>query len=139
MWLRWFPWKFLVRRMARSRGFLDPMRFLAAVQRFARPSEVLAPTELLRLSALLHARGFMNAQAIQHNLDWVWPYWVERHLDPSEESFVPRAFSLTYINLTRRNWTAVGLPGLGLYPIVDPRGLRYSHEVWVAAGAEQPE
>src|SRR5690606_26015685 len=55
--------------------------------------------------------------------DWVWPYWVVRQFDPRDASFIPRAFSFSHVNLTHRNWTAVGLPGLSIYPIVDPRGL----------------
>jgi hypothetical protein len=69
----------------------------------------------------------MNSQAIQHNLDWVWPYWVRRQFDPADVSFVPRAFNLTHINLTHRNWTAVGTPGSDHLPIVDPRGLLTPH------------
>ncbi|MCO6414015.1 MAG: hypothetical protein J5I92_14835, partial [Thiogranum sp.] len=38
-------------------------------------------------------------------------------------SFIPRAFSITHVNLTHRNWTAVGLPDCEDLPIVDPRGL----------------
>ena len=45
---------------------------------FAQPSEVAEPIELLRAGALFHARGLVNTKAIQHNLDLVWPYWVER-------------------------------------------------------------
>src|SRR5262249_39707853 len=116
-------WKFWIKRLARSHGFLDPLNLLARLNRFAQPSEVLAPTELLRATALLHARGLINSQAIQHNLDWVWPYWVVRQFDPSSDSFVPRAFSLTHMNLTHRNWTAVGFPLFEELPLVDPRGL----------------
>ncbi|MBI4398146.1 MAG: hypothetical protein HY586_03375, partial [Candidatus Omnitrophica bacterium] len=123
MWLKWFPWQYVVRRIALAKGFIDPVGILAQIQRFSQPSEVLAPVELLRISAVLHARGLMNAQAIQHNLDWIWPYWVTRQFNPNDKAFVPRAFSLTHINLTHRNWTAVGLPGLAEYPLVDPRGL----------------
>ncbi len=42
---------------------------------------------------------------------------------PKDEAFVPRAFSITHVNLTHRNWTAVGLPDVSELPIVDPRGL----------------
>ena len=87
------------------------------------PSEVQEPIELLRAGVLFHARGIVNTKAIQHNLDWVWPYWVERQFDPDDVSFIPRAFSFSHINLTHRNWTAIGLPELAIYPIVDPRGL----------------
>lgn len=123
MWLKWLPWRYVIRRTARAHGFLDPLDVLTKLYRFAEPSEVAAPVELLRAGAVFHARGLINTRAIQHNLDWVWPYWVERQFDPQDESFIPRAFSTTHVNLTHRNWTAVGLPGLDLYPIVDPRGL----------------
>jgi hypothetical protein len=121
--LRFLPWKFIVRRAARAYGFADPALWLARIRSFAQPSDVQEPIELLRAGVLFHARGVVNAKAIQHNLDWVWPYWVERQFDPEDISFIPRAFSLSHINLTHRNWTAVGLPELPIYPIVDPRGL----------------
>ncbi len=121
--LRFLPWKFIVRRAARAYGILDPALWLARVRQFAQPSEVQEPIELLRAGILFHARGLVNVKAIQHNLDWVWPYWVERQFDPGDVSFIPRAFSFSHVNLTHRNWTAIGLPDLPLYPIVDPRGL----------------
>ena len=37
--------------------------------------------------------------------------------------FIPRAFSITHVNLTHRNWTAIGVPDRDFLPIVDPRGL----------------
>ncbi len=120
---RLLPWKFFVKHAARRYGVLDPAMLLAKMRRFAQPSEVAEPLELLRAGIVFHARGLVNAKAIQHNLDWVWPYWVERQFNPADSSFVPRAFSFSHINLTHRNWTAVGLPGVGAYPIVDPRGL----------------
>jgi hypothetical protein len=70
-----------------------------------------------------HARGLINARTIQGNLDWVWPFWIVRQFDPLNNAFVPRSFALTHVNLTNRNWTAVGLPDIPVYPIVDPRGL----------------
>ncbi|HKJ69439.1 MAG TPA: hypothetical protein VKA68_15890, partial [bacterium] len=120
---RWFPWKYLIRRAARKHGFLDPITLWTKFRQFAQPSEVAEPIELLRAGALFHARGLINTRIIQHNLDWIWPYWVEQQFDPESPSFVPRAFSVTHVNLTHRNWTAIGLPGLDAYPILDPRGL----------------
>ena len=120
---RFLPWKFIVQRAARAYGFADPALWLARIRQFAQPSEVQEPIELVRAGVLFHARGIVNAKAIQHNLDWVWPYWVERQFDPDDISFIPRSFSLSHINLTHRNWTAIGLPELAIYPIVDPRGL----------------
>jgi hypothetical protein len=113
----------LITRAARAYGVLDPIAFLSKLRRFAQPSEVAEPIELLRAGILFHARGLVNTKAIQNNLDWVWPYWVEQQFDPASESFIPRAFSFSHINLTHRNWTAVGVPDVPFYPLVDPRGL----------------
>jgi len=120
---RWLPWRFLVKRAARAHGIIDPLDLLARLRRFTQPSEVQEPIELLRAGIVFHARGLINTKAIQHNLDWVWPYWVERQFNPDDPSFIPRAFSFSHVNLTHRNWTAVGHPDLPVYPIVDPRGL----------------
>lgn len=117
------PVRFLITRAARANGFLDPVNLMARIRGFAEPSEFAEPLELLRAGMLFHARGLINTKAIQNNLDWVWPYWVERQFNPADESFIPRAFSFSHINLTHRNWTAVGIPDVAFYPIVDPRGL----------------
>jgi hypothetical protein len=131
MYLKWFPWRFMVSRLARSYGFLDPLQWLNRMRQFAHVSEVTEPVELLRAGVVFHARGLINTKAIQHNLDWVWPYWVERQFNPAEDSFIPRAFSFSHVNLTHRNWTAVGLPNVPFYSIVDPRGLVTPfHDSW---------
>jgi hypothetical protein len=136
-WMKWLPWRFLIRRVAQAQGFLDPVALLARLHRFAQPSEVGEPIELLRAGVVFHARGLINSRVIQHNLDWVWPYWIERQFDPKDDAFVPRAFTITHVNLTHRNWTAVGLPDVLELPIVDPRGLltpfldRWSLDCWI--------
>ncbi len=117
------PWKYLLKHAARSYDMLDPFNFMDCLHKFSEPSEVDEPLELLRAGIVFHARGLLNTKAIQHNLDWVWPYWVERQFDPRDVSFLPRGFAISHVNLTHRNWTAVGLPDLPLYPLVDPRGL----------------
>jgi hypothetical protein len=137
---KWIPWKYLLRRLARAHGFLDPISLMSRLERFSQPSEVSTPLELLRAGSLFHARGLMNTKTIQHNLDWVWPYWVQRQFDPADDSFLPRAFSITHVNLTHRNWTAVGLPQCEAMPLVDPRGLLtplldgWSLDAWVVSG-----
>lgn len=123
MLLDLLPTRYLITRAARAYGFMDPISLMAKLRSFAQPSEVGEPIELLRAGVVFHARGLVNTKAIQNNLDWVWPYWVERQFNPADDSFIPRAFSFSHINLTHRNWTAVGLPDVGYYPIVDPRGL----------------
>src|SRR5262249_22160298 len=87
MWLKWLPWRFLVSRLARSRGFIAPIALLSRLHRFAQPSEVTEPIELLRAGVLFHARGLINTRTIQHNLDWVWPFWVERQFNPRDVAF----------------------------------------------------
>jgi hypothetical protein len=88
MWLKWLPWKFIVSRAAKKHGFLDPLSVLAHLRNFAQPSEVAEPLELLRAGMVFHARGLINSRVIQHNLDWVWPYWVVRQFDPGDDSFM---------------------------------------------------
>jgi len=122
-WTRWLPLRFIIRRAARSQGFLDPIELLARLRSFAQPSEVGEPVELLRAGAIFHARGLINSKIIQHNLDWIWPYWIVRQYDPADDSFLPRAFSISHINLTNRNWTALGYPDCDQLPLVDPRGM----------------
>jgi len=144
MWWKWIPWRFLVRDVATKQGFLDPIKVLSQLQNFVQPSEVLAPMELVRSGVVLHARGLINSLAIQHNLDWIWPYWVECQYDPLNEAFIPRSFSLTQINLTHRNWTALGVPDGVEFPLVDPRGLvtpyydSWSIDVWIIPEEGEP-
>jgi hypothetical protein len=139
MWLKWLPWKYMVRYAARKKGFIDPIGLLARFNALSQPAETAAPVELLRAGAVLHARGFINNNVIQHNLDWVWPLWVERQFDPRHPAFIPRAFSMTHINLTQRNWTAVGYPGCPETPVVDAAGLlmpffdSWSLDAWFVA------
>jgi len=127
MLLKWVPWKYFLKRTARTYDIIDPLTVLARLRSFAQPSEVQEPIELLREGIKFHARGLINNRVIQHNLDWIWPYWVEKQYNPNDYSFIPRAFSFSHINLTHRNWTALGLPNRSLYPIIDPRGLVTPH------------
>jgi len=141
--LRWKCTHLLARHalrfIANRYRFPDVTRLLDQMGRFGQPSEVGAPIELLRAGAAFHARGLLNTKAIQFNRDWIWPYWVERQFNPRDHSFVPRSFSFSHVNLTHRNWTAVGIPGLDAYPIVDPRGLvtpyfdGWSIDAWIVS------
>jgi hypothetical protein len=118
-----FPWSWIVRRAARSFGLTDPALLIARLRRFGQPSEHDMPLEIVRNAVLFHSRGLVNTRAIQNNLDWIWPYWIQRQFDPRDVSFLPRSANISHINLTHRNWTAVGLPDLAVYPLIDPRGL----------------
>jgi hypothetical protein len=125
--LNLFPWRYVVRRIAHRQGFMDPLELLARLRRFSQPSEVQEPIELIRAGMVFHARGLVNTKVIQHNLDWIWPYWIVRQFTPGDQSFIPRAFSFSHVNLTHRNWTALGVPGCLELPVVDPRGLVTPH------------
>jgi hypothetical protein len=120
---KWLPWKFIIKRAAKAYGFLDPISLMARLRRFGHPSEVHEPIELIRAGVIFHARGLVNTRAIQYNLDWIWPFWIVKQFKPNDISFIPRGFAFSHVNLTHRNWTAVGHPDLPHYPIVDPRGL----------------
>jgi hypothetical protein len=91
MWLKWLPCKYVVGRLARSHGFADPIAILSHIRRFSQPSNVNEPVELLRAGVVFHARGLINSGVIQHNLDWIWPYWINEQFDPNRETFIPRA------------------------------------------------
>lgn len=120
---KWLPWQYIIKRAARTYGFLDPVTLLGRLRQFGQPSEVHEPIELIRAGVVFHARGLVNTRAIQYNLDWIWPYWIVKQFKPNDGSFIPRGFAFSHVNLTHRNWTAVGVPGEAHYPIVDPRGL----------------
>jgi hypothetical protein len=95
------------------------------------------PKELFQLSAPLVVRGLLNFAVLQMNRSWVYPYWVHRQLDPSDVSFVPRSQNPLLLNVTHRNWTALGTPHGHHEAIVDPRGLatslprEWSLDAWV--------
>ncbi len=139
MWKNGSLWTFILRRLAKAQGYLDPVSVFSSLQHFSKPSEVWVPTELLRSGAILQARGLVNSQAIQHNLDWVWPFWVKHQFDPQDRAFIPRSFGISHINLTYRNWTALGVPDFTDFPLVDPRGLvtpfwdGWSIDAWIMA------
>ena len=136
---KWLPWKFIIKRAAQAYGFLDPITLMARLRRFGHPSEVHEPIELIRAGVIFHARGLVNTRAIQYNLDWIWPFWIVKQFKPHDTSFIPRGFAFSHVNLTHRNWTAVGHPDLPHYPIVDPRGLvtpyldGWSIDCWVVS------
>jgi hypothetical protein len=96
------------------------------------------PKELFQLSAPLVVRGLLNFAILQMKRDWIYPFWVHRQLDPSGDSYIPRSQNPLLLNVTHRNWTAIGsLNGLH-EAIVDPRGLvtplprEWSVDVWIA-------
>ena len=81
----------------------------------------------------------VDGDVLARTPDWLWPFWVERQLDPESPSYVPRTQGRFPVNLTNRNWTAVGNLASPWTAIVDPRGLvtpwvgGWSLDWWIGA------
>jgi hypothetical protein len=130
----------IVRRlMGRLRITDDIVRHLSTFQRLGEHLEVELPNELLPVGARTVFRALRTRAAAQIGSDWVWPYWLERQLDPASVAFVPRGHLPFLTNLTHRNWTAVGNLDSAWEAIVDPRGLvtpwfdGWSLDWWIGA------
>ncbi len=104
-----------------GKGYLVP--FLDGLSYLGRPSTVAFPMELMEQGLAIVLSGLSNTMAIQSNLDWVWPLWVERQLDPGGEEFIPTAINLIKTNLTARNWTSLGLEESTREAMIDPVGM----------------
>ncbi len=85
------------------------------------------PIELLPLNTVQLSRGLLNFTVLQTLDRWVFPFWAEQQYDPRSLSFIPRSHMGLSMNITHRNWTAVGNPWCSIEPIVDPRGMVTPH------------
>ena len=97
--------------------FIDGLKFIG------KPTNILYPGELLEQGALLGLSGLNNTLAIQSNQHWIWPWWVERQLNPDADEFIPTGVNLLTNNLSFRNWTALSIPGNHLEAMLDPVGM----------------
>jgi hypothetical protein len=129
----------LHRLMARLRITDDVVRHLSTFQRLGEEAEVELPSELVPVGARTVFRALRTRAAAQIGPDWVWPFWLERQLDPASPAFVPRGHLPFLTNMTQRNWTAVGNLDSPWEAIVDPRGLvtpwfdGWSLDWWIGA------
>ena len=130
----------LLRRvMGRLRIDDDTVRHLTTFQRLGETVEVQLPGELVPIGARTVFRALRTRAAAQICADWVWPYWLERQLEPDSPAFVPRGHLPFLTNVTQRNWTAVGNVDSVWEAIVDPRGLvtpwndGWSLDWWIGA------
>jgi hypothetical protein len=129
----------LRRAMGRLRITDDTVRHLTTFQRLGETVEVEMPSELLPVGARTVFRAVRTRAAAQLGVDWIWPHWLERQLDPRSPAFVPRGHLPVLTNVTLRNWTTVGTVASGTKGIVDPRGLLtpwfdgWSLDWWIGA------
>jgi hypothetical protein len=113
----------VLRRYLQWSGKKHLLPLLASLSRAGRPAEVPFPPELLDQGLAIVLSGLNNTLAVQSNPDWVWPYWVERQIDPDDQAFFPTAINLIKNNLTHRNWASIGVDGNPLEAMVDPVGM----------------
>ena len=88
--------------MGRLRITDDIVRHLTTFQRLGETVEVQLPTELLPIGARTVFRALRTRAASQLGVDWVWPHWLERQVDPRDPAFVPRGHLPFLANVTNR-------------------------------------
>src|SRR5262249_18683562 len=98
---------------------------LRATSRLGVPGAIPGPPDLLPAGARVLAQGYLNRFSMPMLGDWLLPKWMREQSDPSCAWFVPRSVTNVMVNQTRRNWTALGIPGAGhpVESIVDRWGL----------------
>ncbi len=96
---------------------------LKSLKHAGRPADIAFPGELMEQGLSLVLAGLNNTLAMQSNSSWVWPYWVERQIDPGSEAFLPTGTNVIQSNLTARNWTALGVDGSQREAMIDPVGM----------------
>ena len=97
--------------------------YLEGLLNLGRPATVFFPSELIEQGLGLLLSGLNNTLAIQSNLDWVWPLWLERQQDPDAREFIPTGVNVVTSNLSMRTWTSIGIPGSPREGMIDPVGM----------------
>ncbi|HWH33037.1 MAG TPA: hypothetical protein VNU01_10235 [Egibacteraceae bacterium] len=101
----------------------DILRHLTTFQRLGATLELAPPGEMLPVGARTALRAIRTRGAADISPDWLWPWWLQRQLDPTDDAFTPRGHLPVMQNVTHRNWTLVGNMGSAWEAIVDPTGL----------------
>jgi hypothetical protein len=113
----------LVRRVAAGLKIPEPaLRMFRTANELSGLDRKTLPTELIPLNTIQISRGLLNFTLLQSLEGWIFPYWADRQYDPVDPGFIPRSHLGLSMNVTHRNWTAVGSPSCSDEPVVDPRG-----------------
>jgi len=104
-----------------GRGHWNP--FLRVLSNQGRPSPVFFPPELVDQGLTIGLTGLTNTFAFQSHPSWALPWWAEQQVRPDSASFIPSGVNVLTVNLTHRNWTALGLAGMPWKAMVDPCGM----------------
>lgn len=95
------------------------------------------PKVLMDFNIVNIVRGLYTRFVVSTNLDWIWPYWIERQFYAKYPDFSARGFQPASINTSHRNWTGIGTLESENESVVDPRGLltpfnnSWSLDCWV--------
>src|SRR4051794_5609452 len=100
-----------MRMVSRGPGFRLPLRLVDAISRLGKDGAAPVPPELLPMGARVLAQGYLNRVSLPLLQGWLLPRWMREQSDPSSPYFIPRSVHNLMVNQTRRNWTALGLPG----------------------------
>ncbi|MCD6023393.1 MAG: uncharacterized protein K0Q91_309 [Fibrobacteria bacterium] len=113
----------LVRTYLRWTGKKHLIPLFNSLRHAGRPADISFPAELVEQGLSVILAGLNNTLAVQSNPTWVWPWWVERQIDPDSAAFLPTGTNVIKNNLTARNWTALGANGSQREAMIDPVGM----------------
>ncbi len=98
-------------------------RFMTSIRHLGSRGDIVGSTLLFDQGAWILSSGANTTVAMQTSGRFVLPYWLERQWDPASSSFLPTGAGLLTCNLTHRNWTSIGIPGIPYEIMVDPVGM----------------
>lgn len=115
--------EYLISRLAYIFGVPAIAEYIFAFLSIGYPSGEPIPKVLMDFNILNIIRGLFTRFVVSTNLDWIWPFWMERQFYATSADFSSRGFNPASINTTNRNWTGIGTLETEYESVVDPRGL----------------
>jgi hypothetical protein len=116
--------EFFIKKIFKAFGLPgDIYYFIRAFLSIGYPSHAPFPRVLLVFNLRNFVRGLFTRFIVSSNLDWIWPFWINRQFYPRSSDFTARGFQPVSTNATHRNWTGIGTLNSSAESTVDPRGL----------------